>query len=199
MKKPVIFIDFGGVYFEHVYPKVPKVFSKKFGIHHDKIYDSITKNWRLHATGKMKEEKYWKSIQKELELSDKQMIQMKKVWYNSVPNKGMELLVRKLKKKYKVAALSSIIIGWVEALEKKYKISNRFHENHYSYDHGIDKPSEKFFLSAAKKMKTKPEDCIVVDDLKPFLVAVRKTGARTILFKNAKQLQRDLKKVGVEV
>ncbi len=197
--RPVIFIDFGGVYFEHVYPTVPRAFSKKLGIPTKKIYDAIFANWSLHATGKWNEDSYWKDIRNQLKISDKQIRQLRKAWYNSLPNEGMPQLIKKLKKKHTVVALSSIIIGWVEALEKKYKISQHFHENHYTYDHGHDKPSEKFFLSATKKMNVKPRDCIVVDDTEKFLKSVRKTGARTILFKNAKQLETQLRKMGVEV
>ena len=200
MKKPVIFIDFGGVYFRSSYPIIQKKFAKKFRIPYKKLLNVYMFNWISHATGKMSAKTYWEYISNKLNLTEIQTNRFKKAnFHYSIPNPGMLRLIRKLKKKYTVAALSSIIVGWVEFLEKKYKISNHFHENHYSYDHRVDKPSEKFFLSAAKKMKTKPEDCIVVDDLKPFLAAVRKTGARTILFKNAKQLQRDLKKMGVDV
>jgi len=49
--------------------------------------------------------------------------------------------------------------------------------------HGIDKPSAELFKRAVKKMSVKPHDCIVIDDYKEFLDAVKKTGAKTILFK----------------
>ena len=198
--RTVIFIDFGGVYFRSSVPIIGK-FAKKLGISEKKMYEALMgPNWAAHVIGKSDENKYWRYVAEKLNISEKQAYQIRKAWYGySFPNKGMALLITKLKKKYTVAALSSIIIGWVEALEKKYKISNHFHEHHYTYDHGIDKPSEKFFLSAAKKMKVKPEDCIVVDDMKVFLDAVKRTGARTILFKNAKQLEAQLRKMGVEV
>lgn len=198
--KPVIFIDFGGVYFRSSYPIIQKKFSKKFRIPYRKLHDVYMFNWRSHASGKMSEKIYWKYISNELDITEKQTNEFRRAIFRySKPNPGMVQLIRKLKKKYTVVALSSIIVGWVEALEKRYKISNHFHECHYTYDHGIDKPNEKFFLRAAKKMKIKPQDCIVVDDMKNFLNAVKKTGARTVLFKNAKQLETQLKKMGVEV
>ena len=152
--KPVIFIDFGGVYFTKANPAVPKLFSRKFGIPTKKIQQALTgSNWDMHAIGKLDEKRYWKHVSDSLEISEKQTSQLRKTLYNySTYNEGMMLLVRKLRKKYRVAALSSIIIGWVEALEKKYKISEHFHEHHYIYDHGVDKPDAKFFLSTAKKM-----------------------------------------------
>ena len=200
-KTPVIFIDFGGVYFKMPDGPVSRRFSKEFGVPQEKIMDILMgSSWTAHATGKWDEKTFWKHFSDKLNISGKQTEKFRKALYGySFLNKGMALLIKRLKKKYRVAALSSIIVGWVEVLEKKYKISKRFHENHYTYDHGVDKPSARFFRSAAKKMNVKPADCIVVDDMKPFLAAVEKTGARTILFKNARQLEAQLKKMGVEI
>jgi len=197
--KPVIMIDFGGVYFFTARPLIKK-FSKKFGIPQKNMSDAIMgRNWAEYAVGRSNEKKYWKNVSDKLGISKKQTLGIRKEWYSLVPHDGMVDLVRKLKKNYRVAALSSITAGWVEFLEKKYRISKEFHEQHYSFDHRVDKPDAKLFLRAAKLMKTKPEDCIVIDDLKIFLAAVNKTGAKTILFKNAKQLERDLRKLGVEI
>ena len=197
---PLIMIDFGGVYFSSAFPLIKK-FSKKLGISEKKIREAFMgTNWTEHATGNSTEEKYWRNFSDKLKISEKQMQKIRKEWYSySVPNDGMANLVKKLKKKYKVTALSSIISGWIEFLEKKYKISKRFHDHHYSYNHGVDKPDAKLFLSAARKMNVKPEDCVVVDDNKKFLAAVKKTGARIILFKDAKHLEKQLMKIGVEI
>ena len=199
-EKPVIFIDFGGVYFRSSVPLIGK-FAKRLGISEKKMHEALMgSNWAVHVIGKSDENKYWKYVAEKLSVPEKQAYQIRKAWYGySFPNKGMAPLIRKLKKKYTVAALSSIVIGWVEFLEKKYKISKHFHHHHYTYDHGVDKPDAAFFLRAAKKMKVKPADCIVVDDDRKFLAAVKKTGARTILFKNAKQLETQLRKIGVEI
>lgn len=199
MHQPVIMIDFGGTYFMSSRPLVKK-FAKELGVSEKKVKEALMGlGWAEHATGRSDEKRYWKYFSNTLNTSEKKTEKMRKEYYSySIPQDGMAQLVRKLKKKYTVAALSSIIVGWVEMLEKKYRISNRFHDHHYSYDHGIDKPDAKFFESAASRMNAKPENCIVVDDNKTFLAAVKKTGAKTILFKNAKQLERDLRKLGVE-
>ena len=201
MKKPVIFIDFGRVYFTYASHGL-KPFFKKFNVTHDKMLKILVggTNWTNHATGKTDEDTYWKYVAKKLNASDKQIDEIRTIWYNhpSVQD-GMAKLIKNLKKKYTVAALSSITAPWIEVLEKNHNISEIFHDHHYSFDHGIDKPDAEFFMSAAKKLNVKPEDCIVVDDMKKFLSSVKKTGAKTILFKDAKQLERDLRKLGVEV
>lgn len=199
--KYVIFIDLGGVYFTMANVPVAKQFSKKLCIPKEKIVGALTgPRWTKHAEGRWNETKFWEGVSDELNISREQTRELRTAWYHyPSPIIGMIKLVRKLRKKYKVAVLSSQIEAWVEILERKYRLSKEFHEQHYSFDHGVDKPDAKLFLKAARKMKAKPENCIVVDDNKAFIAAVKKTGGNTILFKNAKQLERDLKKLGVTV
>lgn len=197
--KPVIFIDFGGVYFTYASHGLKKFLPKLNVTHKGMLKILLGTNWTSHATGKIDEDTYWNYVAKKLKVSGDEINEIKKTWYNHPsPQDGMPELIKKLRKKYKVAALSSITAPWIEILEKNYKISRTFHDHHYSYDHGIDKPDAAFFLSAAKKMNVAPEDCIVVDDMKKFLASVKKTGAKTILFKDAKQLEREFRKLGVE-
>ena len=48
-------------------------------------------------------------------------------------------------------------------------------------------------------MNVLPRDCIVVDNDRIFLSGVKKTGARVVLFKDAKNLELRLRKYGVEI
>ncbi|MCX6816242.1 MAG: HAD-IA family hydrolase [Candidatus Aenigmarchaeota archaeon] len=197
MKKPVIFIDLGDVFFRFDH-KIIKRAAEKIGISEGKIKKALWVNWKAHAEGKISEKYYWRVSANELGVTKKQAEQLRKALYSAlVPQDGMQEVVRKLRKNYRVVVLSSQITGWTRALEKKYRFSREFHEHHYSYDHGVDKPDVRLFLKAAKKMKVKPQECIVIDDMKKFLSGVKKTGARTILFKNVKQLESQLRKLGV--
>ncbi|HLD38800.1 MAG TPA: HAD-IA family hydrolase [archaeon] len=202
--KPVIFIDFGHVYFK-VHPTGIGKFSKKFHLTKEEmLHIFLGPHWTSHASGKTDEKTYWKCVAHKMNISPDQVKDLSDTWYNTLePCSSMVKLVANLRKKYRVAALSSITAPWIEVLEKKYKISKHFHEHHYSFDHGIDKPDAKLFLRAARKMKVNPEDCIVVDDMKKFLDAVKKTGARTIMFDNSKhdvkQLETHLRKMGIEI
>lgn len=199
--KSVIFIDFGWVYFEIARSPIIE-FGKEHGISEKKMFDVMWKGplWNEHAVGRYSEKTYRNKVSQELGVKPGEVQKLLRTCYNySTPQNGMSELIRKLRENYTVAALSSIAVPWIRVFEKKYKISKIFHDHHYSYDHGIDKPEARFFLSAAKKMKVKPEDCIVVDDRKDFLDNVKKTGARTILFKNPKQLEKQLRKMGIKI
>jgi HAD superfamily hydrolase (TIGR01509 family) len=198
MNKPVIFIDFGGVYFTYASKSLGKYFKKYKTTEKKFLKVLLGPAWTSHATGKIGENEYWKLVSEEIKIPFEETNEIRHVLYNGLyPQNGMKELVKKLRKKYKVAALSSITAPWIEVIEKNYKVSKVFHECHYTFNHGIDKPDAGFFLSAAKKMNADPKDCVVVDDMKKFLTAVRKTGARTILFKNSRQLEKELIKMGV--
>ncbi|MBI3190622.1 HAD-IA family hydrolase [archaeon] len=199
--KPVIMIDLGGVYFTSSRPFVNK-FTKKLGMPAKRIIKAMWdgKNWTDYATGKCDDKTYWTKVSNELKISRKQMHELRKACYASAsPQDGMIDIVRNLKRNYKVVVLSSHVKGWIDILGRKYKLSKEFHGQHYSFDHSVDKPSASLFKKAARKMKTKPENCIVVNDNKTFLAAVKKAGAKTILFKNVKQLELQLKKLGVKI
>jgi FMN phosphatase YigB (HAD superfamily) len=197
-KKTVIMVDFGGVYFTHAFRGARK-FAKKYNMTFEKVEGALMgPNWKVFAEGKCDDTTYWVNVCKILGISPKQGQELKNMWYSEINcKKRMIMLVRLLRKKYRVAALSSICDTWVDYMEEKYKISREFDEMHFTFDHGIDKSSAKFFLSAAKKMKADPRDCIVIDDNVKFIDDVSKTGARVVLFKNSKQAESQLRKMGV--
>lgn len=198
--KPVIMLDLGGVYFTNGTDIAAGRLSRKYRMPKEKI-KSVIKDWKVakkYYTGEAGPEEYWAYIAQKLRLSDKQAKEMEKIWYSSfVPKKKMRQLVRKLRKKYRVAILSGNVRERVRYLDKKYKLLKEFHGHHFSFDHGFSKPDVRLFKSAARKMRLRPADCIVVDDSKKFLNRVRKTGAKTILFRNARQLEAQLRKLGV--
>jgi HAD superfamily hydrolase (TIGR01509 family) len=199
--KPVIFVDLGGVYFTSANREVSRRFSREIGLPQKRIVGAILGPcWKEHAEGRCDEKTYWKCVADNLDITKEQMQKLRTMLYSyPSPNDEMTNIVGRLKKKYKVAVLSSHIEGWVRFLEKKYRFHREFHEHHYSFTHGVDKPDAELFTRAARKMKVRPEDCIVIDDSKAFIDAVKKTGAKTILFKNAKQLEMQLRKMGVEI
>jgi len=194
-----IFIDLGGVYFRSAMPGI-NGFSKKYNIPRDTLYNVLMgENWTRYSTGKSNEKDYWMNISKNLGITLQQAYELRNDWYSYfIPNNNMPNLIRELRRNFYVAILSSQVVGWVEFLEKRYSLSKEFSSSHYSYDYGIDKPDAMLFIQAAKSIHTEPENCIVVDDNKKFLLAVKKTGAKTILFKSASQLKIELKKLGIK-
>ncbi|MBI2578133.1 MAG: HAD-IA family hydrolase [Candidatus Aenigmarchaeota archaeon] len=197
--KPVIMLDFGGVYFTHGRSIGMKRIARKFMMPEKTVAGSFSGNYyKKYHEGKAGPAEFWKGVSGKLKISRKQAREMEKIWFSSyVPLREMKQLVRKLRKKYRVVVLSGNIRERVRYLDRKYRVLKEFHGHHFSFDHGFAKPDVRLFKSAARKMRLRPAECIVVDDSKEFLEAVKKTGAKTIMFKNAKQLERALRNYGV--
>lgn len=199
--KPVIMIDFGGVYFSEGSKIGLEKIAKKFKLSHEAVHSALRgDHMKKYAEGRITTDQYWKDVSKKLNLSKKRVKEIEILWHSSYkPQKGMPALVRKLRKSYRVVVLSGNIPERVRFLDKKYNMLKDFHEHHFSFDHGINKPNVRIFRRTIKRMKVKPEACIVVDDNKDFLKAVKKSGGKAILFKDAKHLERELRRLGVKI
>jgi HAD superfamily hydrolase (TIGR01509 family) len=200
--KPVIVVDFGGVYFTNGFALSVKRISKKFKISLEKLQivmkSSSNPVRKKYIEGKISGDKYWKDVSKKLKITMPQAREMERIWNSSYkPQKGMRSLISKIKKKHRVIVLSGNVKERVDFLRQKYNIDPLFHDQHYSFHHGVSKPDVRLFKRMIKKAHLKPQDCIMIDDMDNFLASLRKLGAKTILFKNAKQLEKQLKKMGV--
>ena len=78
-----------------------------------------------------------------------------------------------------------------------FPIIRTFPERFLSYEEHLLKPEEKFYRVVAERLAVKPDQCLFIDDLKENVVAAENVGYQTILFKNAEDLQTELKKLGV--
>jgi len=199
----VILMDLGGVYFTNGKKEAIKKASKKFSLSPKKMNDAISQKsyygglWRK---GRISEKEFAKGASKKLKITTETMQDIIKIWHNSYkPHKGMRKIVRKLRENYKVVILSGNTKERVKYVDRKFKFEEEFDRVLYSFTLKLNKPKPSVFKAAVKKLRVKPENCLVVDDNKQFISAVRKLNANAILFSNPKQLIRDLKKSGVKI
>ncbi len=113
-------------------------------------------------------------------------------------NNSIINLARKLKRNYKIAILSNQIIIQDEVM-RKIGLYKSFNLIILSYKSGSAKPELKIYKITLKKLKSKPKECIFIDNKKENLSPAKKLGIHTILFKNKNKLIKDLKKLGVEI
>lgn len=64
---------------------------------------------------------------------------------------------------------------------------------------GVQKPEKRIFLYAQKKLKVRPEECIFIDDKPANAAGARSAGMRAIVFRNAAQMKRELRKYGIKI
>jgi epoxide hydrolase-like predicted phosphatase len=114
-------------------------------------------------------------------------------------NKELYSFAFQLKKKaYKIAILSN---QWY--VPKKAVISKKnlrkFDNVVISCDVGVRKPYPDIYRIMLKRLNLLAKNCVFIDNLQRNLAPAKKLGIHTILFKNNKQVFRDLKDLGVKI
>jgi epoxide hydrolase-like predicted phosphatase len=114
------------------------------------------------------------------------------------PIAGMRNVVIKLKKNYKIGLLSNHN-EMLPDLDKKYHFKSDFDEVVISYEVGYRKPDSKIYKIILRRMKVKPEHSLFIDDNERNVKAAIDLKMKGIVFKNSKQLLKELKKLGVKI
>ena len=116
---------------------------------------------------------------------------------NFKQNKKLYKFTFKLKKQgYKIAVLSDQ--WWLsKRAVVKESYMKKFNVVVISCDVGIRKPNPEIYKLALKKLKTPAKNCLFIDNQIWNLTPGKKLGMKTILFKDNKQLFKELEKYGV--
>ncbi|MEE9525658.1 MAG: HAD family hydrolase [Candidatus Woesearchaeota archaeon] len=172
---------------KHPYRKVLKAYERIFQL--DKSDDYVKKYYELFSELELKKDeklirkvaKYRKDIEK-----------CGTLYKYAIP------LMRKLKKKgYKIAVLSNIthLQGKKVRSTVLKKYANHFF---FSYNIGTIKPNVNNYKTVLKFFKVKPKEAVMIgDNYKDDYKGSKKAGLNAIHFKNGRQLNRDLKRMGV--
>ncbi len=107
-------------------------------------------------------------------------------------------IYRKLKKRYKLVFLSNTNVIHYEICLKTMPLKDIFEGGILSYKEGIMKPHPRLYMKAVSLAGCKPEECVYIDDIFEFVDAARALGLKGIRFKSGKQLERELKILGVK-
>ncbi len=163
-------------------------------INANKIYPKL-KGEELVALfhGELTEEEYWKKII----LKNKWKIDINSLKKAARENfeeiEGVREIIKKLKeRRFKLGLLSIHTKEWVDYCEKKFDYHKLFHSILYSFEVGISKPDKKIYELILEKLESKPGECIFIDDNEKNLIPAQELGIKTILFKNSKQLRKEL-------
>jgi len=113
-------------------------------------------------------------------------------------NPGMDKLLGKLKKHYPLYLISNTNRMHFTYIKKQFKILRHFKKVFPSHEVGARKPDLKIYRHVLKKIGLRPQETVFIDDMKSFIAGARKTGMRTVHFKNRFALARSLRKLGIK-
>ncbi len=202
MIKCIIF-DLGGVVIdftneEHYYPYL----SKKSGASIRSIKKVIEgKMWAALDKDYITQKDFEKAVARKFGLEPKDV-----KWYvmyekTARIDKGTIKVLRKLQKNYTVAYLSNVdrsrYTYTAETLLKPYR--DLFKYKFASCEIRLRKPTRRVYAYVLERMKFKPSEAIFIDNMKENVVGARKAGLKGIVFKNAKDLERQLRKAGIQL
>jgi len=147
--------------------------------------------------GKISEDKYFKRVMEKnkLKININKFKRCIRRNFNEI--KGVKKIILKLRKNYKLGLLSTHAKEWIDYCNKKFNFYSLFDQKTFSYEIKVAKPNRKAYLYIIKKFKTIPKCCLFIDDQEKNLKAAGILGMKTILFKNAKQLKYNLRRLNL--
>lgn len=108
---------------------------------------------------------------------------------------GIITLIKKAHKKgLKLAVASSSIHKYINIVLEKFKLKQFFNIIVGAEDIKNSKPNPEIFLLAAKKLHTKPKECIVIEDAKLGVKAAKAAGMCVIGYQSSHSGNQDLDK-----
>lgn len=193
-----IFFDFYGVLATVDFPGLHDDLCKAMGIDREAFRQIHEKHLPALATGKMKQSTFTGMVERRFKVSDLQETWDELFLKERKLNKGMFALAKKLRKHYVVGMISGVPTFQME-LNQRDGLYALFDPVVLSCIVGYRKTHKKLYQAALKQTHFQARECVMIDDF-PFLLKVAKSlGFKGILFENAKQTEKALKKLGVKV
>jgi len=206
--KALIF-DVGGVLQLGKYSK-PKRGHRTIGVHQhmvdklkismDDYFDSLDTAYADSIEGIISRSEALKIIAANLKISVKKLTNLfiKSYKEHFTLNRELINISKKIKKKgYKVAIFSDQWYLSDEALVTK-QMERVFKPILISCREGLRKPNPKFYKLLLNKLRIPAKQTVFIDNREWNLKPADKLGMMTLLFKNNKQMLKDLKKLGIE-
>jgi putative hydrolase of the HAD superfamily len=201
MIKAIIF-DMGGVLVKDPGDQRKKLFAKLLGVTVEEFESAYRQLVDDFQRGDITDMDFWGKIADILSIDKKKMPNLENIWYDSLipifaEDKEVFEIVDELKRnKYLITLLSNTekpTVKYVETLGY-----NMFDIKIYSCDIGMIKPYADIYMYTLDKMGVKPEEAVMIDDKEININGAKELGMKTILFKNAKQLKKELLSLGVK-
>jgi glucose-1-phosphatase len=114
-------------------------------------------------------------------------------------HKDVISLAQKLKKNNITLAILSNTVEAHALYLTKMGIYEGFDKIIFSHRVNLHKPDPKIFKHTLNELQVKPEEAFFVDDLQENVDAANALGMHGILFTNAKDLEKELKELGVKI
>ena len=120
--------------------------------------------------------------------------------FKSKPKLRKEIfkLIKRLKRNYKTVLLSDNFDDMTKTIRKNLDLKKYFDFVVFSNEVGLVKRENKIYKFVISKLKYKPNECVFIDDKKENIRRAKKIGINGILFRDIKQVKRDLIRLNIK-
>lgn len=201
MIKNIIF-DFGGVLLteDNNWLLIDKT-KKLLGVDNKHLIKAWNFAWPDARSGKINEDEFFRKFLQSLygNSSSELVLKLKSIYRKQAYGLDTLELLPKLKKNYKIFALSNVAKDWLLFKVNKFRLNNFFDLIISSCNEGVAKPNKEIFLSLIKKAKINPEESVLIDNAERNMKIAQKLDFQTILFENKTQMIKEMKKLGIVI
>ncbi|MBI2004065.1 HAD-IA family hydrolase [Candidatus Pacearchaeota archaeon] len=198
-KIKVIFFDWGGVLIKFPPHQTVKYWAKYLGIDHNSLLSFYERHKKKLWKGTWSQDFFWRRVSKKLKISFPKRRTLFEDAFSEAykENKNIFSIAKNLYKKgYKLVLITNSEIPATNYFKRKNY--NIFSKIFVSININMIKTEKQFYKYLLKKLKVRSEEALLVDD-KTYCTSIAKSvGINTILFKNGRQLKRDLKKLVIK-
>ncbi len=199
--KAVIF-DWGGVIGVETAPLVVKHVAKAFGIREREVLEGWKGLVPQLQTGKIPEEEFWRQFAKNV---GKPLPENGGTLLREPYEKNFELqegtleIAKRLSEKGIIIGVLSNTVDAHQQLPEKQEIYRTVFGNRVvlSCKEKVRKPNPEAWKAILDKLGANAHETVHVDNELEFAVAAKEEGLNAVLFENPKQLERELKKMGL--
>jgi putative hydrolase of the HAD superfamily len=190
--------DLGGVIVDFSEQKYVRYMVKRLGLDYKYMLEVIDRKLPLLETARINQTEYESYCVKMLGLKSRSQLEWSK-GFNTVANTDYDVLnlARELHKRYRTALITNISRSrYATACRNKFDKSV-FDRRFTSYGLRIKKPDKRIYEIVLNRMGANPEETVFIDNMRENVDGAESIGIHGIVFKNYKQLIRDLRNIGV--
>lgn len=200
MVKSIIF-DLGGVVVGYDQRRVCRQLAKHCSATEDEIFDMVYRQRldRPLEMGTWTGERFHRVLCERLgaKLSYEDFL---RIWTDIFwPHQEVITIIRKLKGRYRLVALSNTDELHIGFLQREWGILDLFDDFVLSFQVGRAKPDPYIYRLALQKARAQPGQCIFIDDRQENVAAAAQLGILAFTYRDPEQLADHLKELGVEL
>ena len=197
----VIVFDLGKVILDFDHRVITRRLARISGVFEARVHDLVFGRdlERMYDRGKMSSTGFYHTVVKSLGI-EMPFEEFRDIWTGIfTANTEVCRIIEKLKKRYRLILLSNTNEMHFDYVLRTFEILSAFDDYVLSYRVGERKPHPNVYAAALERAGCPASECVYVDDMEEYVGAARRLGIHALVFRNAQQLEEDLRALNVDV